>query len=294
MKRFWLTMLGSVLVAGGVATPAAAQGTVPPGFQYHPDVYRLPAVPAEAPLTVPPADVTEPEFVIPEVDEVLAPKCPSQPVWSGGVEFGANGTEGNSQTFDFRFGVDAKRKTELNILTADLDYVKKTSSGEESAHRSYLDWKHERLFQESPWTAVTHGTVDYDEFKSYDVRTTVDLALGYRLVDTEITSFTARAGGGVAHEYGGPGEGWTPQAVFGMAYEHKINDRHKFTGDLEYTPEIESFSDYFMTSRASWEMVVDADMNLSLKLSVKNRYDSTSNDAEANDLDYSAVLLWSF
>ena len=39
-----------------------------------------------------------------------------------------------------------------------------------------------RLFQNSPWTAVAHGTVDYDEFKAYDVRTTIDLALGYRLV----------------------------------------------------------------------------------------------------------------
>ncbi len=35
-------------------------------------------------------------------------------------------------------------------------------------------------------------------------------------------------------------------------------------------------------------------MNLSMKLSVLDRYDSTPDGAEANDLDYSAVLLWSY
>jgi len=35
-------------------------------------------------------------------------------------------------------------------------------------------------------------------------------------------------------------------------------------------------------------------MNLSLKLSVLDRYDSTPHEAKPNDMDYAATLLWSF
>ncbi|HUT14122.1 MAG TPA: hypothetical protein VMY42_26775 [Thermoguttaceae bacterium] len=41
-------------------------------------------------------------------------------------------------------------------------------------------------------------------------------------------------------------------------------------------------------------MLIDQQMNLSLKLGVLDRYDSTPNGVKPNDLDYTAVLLWKF
>ena len=43
----------------------------------------------------------------------------------------------------------------------------------------------------------------------------------------------------------------------------------------------------------SWELVLDDVNNLSLKVGVIDRYDSTPNGAEPNDVDYSVLLLWS-
>jgi hypothetical protein len=47
-----------------------------------------------------------------------------------------------------------------------------------------------------------------------------------------------------------------------------------------------------INSKAGWELLLDEEMNLSLKLTVLDRYDSTPNRAEPNDIDYAAMLLW--
>ena len=49
--------------------------------------------------------------------------------------------------------------------------------------------------------------------------------------------------------------------------------------------------DFRLKSRASWQALVHKEMNLSLKLSVLDRSDSTPNGVRPNDLDYSAVLV---
>jgi len=291
------------------ATPLPQVPPVPPPAYGPPAPYGAPApygrpAPHAAPapnLTPVPGAVQPvpagPVFAVPNVERVLVPKPqPPKPkkIWSGSFELGLDGTEGNSETFNFRTGFDAKRKTDRNIFAVDLDYIQETNRGEETANRSYLDWKYERLFRDCPWTAVAHGTVEHDEFQTYDVRSTVDLALGYRLVDTDDTTLSVRSGVGTAYESGGPDQGWVQEAVFGAEYEYRLTDRTKFTAKSEYTPEMTAWEDYHLKTQASLEALIDAEMNLSLKLSVRNRYDSTPNGAEPNDLDYSVVLLWGF
>jgi len=283
-----------------------------PGL-FQPEVRRLPAVellpfpseetppaaevlPLPSEETPPAADraAEEPHLVAPSIEELPAkPETPAKP-WKGGFELGLDGTEGNSQTLNFRLGLNAKRSTPQSALTLDLDYRKNTSEAEETAHRAFLDWRFERLFPNSPWTCFVHGSVDYDEFKAFDLRVTADLGLGYQLIKTKTTSLVARAGGGFSHEIGSTDKSYVPEAVFGLDFERQLSRRQKLTFSTEYAPDVTDIGDFRLTSRAGWEVLVDQEMNLSLKLSVLNRYDSTPGDAKPNDLDYSAVLLWKF
>lgn len=219
---------------------------------------------------------------------------PEPTPWEGSFELGLDGSSGNSETFNFRFGFDAQRKTGRNVLDLDLDYRKTSSEDVETANRALLDWRYERLFEASPWTTFLHGTLDYDEFKTFDMRITTDIGVGRKLIDTKRTEFAGRLGTGFSREIGGPDDVWVPEAVFGLEFKHKLTDRQKIAFSTEYTPDMASFDDFRMKSRASWEVLIDEEMNLSLKLSVLDRYDSTPNGAESNDLDYSAVLLWKF
>ncbi len=255
------------------------------------EVRPLPPVDAEATV-----DVAMPQSDSTAMEEVIIEEELPKPVklWEASFELGLDGATGNTDTFNFRFGLDAKRKTDHNVLTLDLDYRKSTNQQLETANRAFLDWRNEWLFGKSPWTYFVHGTVDYDEFKAFDVRVTMDTGLGYKLISTDKTTFTGRVGGGFSREVGGPDDTYVPEAVFGLDFEHRINKRQKLTASSEYTPDMTAMNDFRLKTRAGWEALIDEAMNLSLKLSVMNSYDSTPNGAEPNDLDYSAVLLWKF
>jgi len=312
LLRWLLFGLCSLPVACPLICAQEPGGDFGPGL-FQPEVRRLPAAevlpfPSEEtppavevlPLpgegTPPAADraAEEPHLVAPSIEELPAkPETPAKP-WKGGFELGLDGTEGNSQTLNFRLGLSAKRSAPESALTLDLDYRKNTTEADETAHRAFLDWRYERLFAESPWTCFVHGTVDYDEFKAFDLRVTADLGLGYQLIKTTTTSLVARAGGGFSHEIGSADKNYVPEAVFGLDFERQLSQRQKLTFSTEYAPDVSDIGDFRLTSRAGWEVLVDQETNLSLKLSVLNRYDSTPGGAKPNDLDYAAVLLWKF
>ncbi|MHC4404317.1 MAG: DUF481 domain-containing protein [Planctomycetota bacterium] len=230
---------------------------------------------------------------------VLTENIPEPPpaiweCWDGNVELGLDGSEGNSQRFNFRFGVEAERKTKYHSVELDLDFHKNATRRVETANRTFLDWRYERLFDESPWTWFVHGTVDYDEFRAFDVQVAVDTGLGYHFIRTDATSLVGRVGGGWRKKIGGPGERDVPEAVFGTDFEHQLTTHQKVSLTVDYMPDVTAFGDYRINAKAGWETVLDEEMNLSLKLSVLDRYDSMPDGAKPNDADYTATLLWSF
>ncbi len=269
----------------------------------HPGMYRLPPIdsqmipigelPADAPDEAA-ADLQIPQLPAAEVVVVEAEPEQVPESWEGGFELGLDGSEGNSETFNLRFGFNAKRSSKRNVFALDLDYRKTTNKFVETANRTFLDWRYERLFEESRWTSFVHGTVDYDEFQAFDVRATMDIGLGFQIAKNETTSLAARFGSGFSREIGGPDDAYVPEAVIGLEFEHRFNKNHKLTASSQYTPDLTGWNDFRLKSKASWEALIDEEMNLSLKLSVLDRHDSTPHGAKPNDLDYSAVVLWKF
>jgi hypothetical protein len=50
-----------------------------------------------------------------------------------------------------------------------------------------------------------------------------------------------------------------------------------------------------MNAKAGWEIVVDPEVNMTLKLGVEDRYnDNPGPDRKKNDIEYFALLAWSF
>ncbi|MFW5692775.1 MAG: DUF481 domain-containing protein, partial [Thermoguttaceae bacterium] len=289
---------------------AGAEELPPP-----PGVLRLPPVgapegdrgpalePASAPDPDPPADdeaPTEPNDAVPAdappqyVPVFLFPAYQEITAWSGSFELGLDGTTGNSETFNFRFGFDTTHQWDIHQLDVELDYLRKTTGRIETANRALLDWRYERLFRDTRWTWFVHGTFEYDEFEAWDCRVTADTGLGYQLISTDSTKLVSRTGGGFARTVGLPDDRWTPELVMGLDFEHKVGKRHRLKAKVDYIPDVTDFAGYRVNSQGSWEMLIDEAMNLSLKLSVRSRYDSTPRPAKPHDLDYSAVVMWRF
>ena len=214
--------------------------------------------------------------------------------WDGSVELGLNGTEGNTETFNLRTGAKVRRESEQTIQKIEFTYLDKSNQGVRTALSSLLDGRQEWKLRDERYTYFVHGLMEYDEFKAFDVRLSADTGLARKLIDTDTKRLSGRLGASASREVGGPNDEWIPELLLGVEYDHKIDDRQKVTFESTYYPDITDFENFRLNSKASWEMVINPDWGLSLKMSAIDRYDSTPSGAAPNDLDYSFLLLWNF
>ena len=136
--------------------------------------------------------------------------------------------------------------------------------------------------------------MDYDEFKAYDLRVSLDTGVGYQFIKNDATSLIGRVGGGTTREIDGPDDTFIPESVFGLEGEHKLNKRQKLCASVEYRPDVTDFGNYRLNAKADWEVLLDEETHLSMKVGVLDRYDSYADGFKPNDIDYTLALLWSF
>ena len=145
---------------------------------------------------------------------------------------------------------------------------------------------------DSRWSLFQVTRLEYDEFKAFDLRLALNGGIGYAFIRTDTRTLTGRFGAGASREFGGLDDSWVPEAVFGIDYIHKLSDRQRLAITSDYYPSWEDFMDYRLVTQASWEIVLDQETNLSLKVGLLDRYDSTPQGLQHNDLDYFITLLW--
>ena len=93
-------------------------------------------------------------------------------------------------------------------------------------------------------------------------------------------------------EFGGIDDEWVPEANFGADFEHCLTKRQKLKLTTDYYPSWEDSDNFRLVSNANWEILLDEATNLSLKIGAVDRYDSTPNGLQHNDIDYYVTLLW--
>jgi putative salt-induced outer membrane protein YdiY len=212
--------------------------------------------------------------------------------WDIGIEFGLNGGEGVNESMSLRSGGHLKRKTRRWKFDTSLAYNKNSANNIETQNNALLDLRVDRRMKESLWSLYFLHQTLYDEFQAYDLRVSANAGVGYRLFDTETIDFLGRFGAGSSREFGGPDEEWAPEALMGLDYEHEITGMQRFSAKVDYYPEWDQFDQYRVVSDVGWEIDLDRPKSLSLKFSVVDRYDSTPNGVQPNELNYSALLIW--
>ncbi len=212
--------------------------------------------------------------------------------FSGGAELGLNGSDGNSEALSLKTGFNFKHETDWDELDVNLAYNKATADGVETQHNSQFNANYERSIKDSRWNMFVRNSLLYDEFKPFDLRYAINAGVGYTIIKTETTKWKTRFGAGGSMEIGGPDDDWVKEAVFGTDFEKQLSDRQKFTFTGDYFPDWTDFENYRVVTQASYEILLNEEHNLNLKLSLNDQYDSTPNGAKPNDIFYSMVLLW--
>ncbi|MCC5786061.1 MAG: DUF481 domain-containing protein [Phycisphaerales bacterium] len=215
--------------------------------------------------------------------------------WDGSAEVGMNGSTGNTERFNLRAGINAERDTDRTFTTTSLTYTYAKEDGNDTENRLRFQLRNDWKLADSRWFVFAQGSAEYDDFQDWDVRLDGFLGLGYRFIDTERTRLNGRLGTGLSYDIGGSDNRIRLEGLAGADIRHQITERQLFRADVEYLPEYANFAHYRIRARASYEIIVDPEVNLSLKLGVENRYDSDPGEGfKRNDLDYFAVLAWSF
>ncbi len=214
--------------------------------------------------------------------------------WKNHAELGLNGSDGNSKTVAFQTGLEMKRKTDTYTLELDFDYRKATNRGETTEDNGRLNLDYDRLLKDSKWSLFGKFGAEWDQFKAFDSRLNLNSGVGYHFIRNDDTTLVTRFGAGASKEIGAPDDDWKAEAVFGLQAEHQLNRYNKMKAKVDYFPAWEDFSDYRMVSDVSWEILLDDSDNLSLKLGLTDRYDSTPQGALPNDIFYSLLLLVKF
>ena len=217
----------------------------------------------------------------------------SGPYWEKGIEFGLNGSEGNAQALSLLSAGRLRRETDRSIWGIDIVYAKTEANDVLTQHYAFLNSRFDYKLGDSRWSLWSITRLEYDEFKAFDLRLAINGGIGYDFIRNDRRKLTGRFGAGASREFGSDGEDWVPEAVFGMDYLHKISDRQRLSITTDYYPAWEDFAGYRLVTQASWELVLDEATNLSLKIGVLDRYDSTPGvGLKENDIDYFVTLLW--
>lgn len=215
--------------------------------------------------------------------------------WESSAELGINGGSGNSQSFNITSGFDMKRSTDSTDAKIGLKYINNKSNDVLVANNARLNLDWERKFGDgSPWSWFLKNTYLYDDFRPFDLQVTLNSGFGYKFFDSDIQMLKGRVGAGATKEIGGVNNEWIPEALFGLDYRRQLSRKQKLELTVDYFPSWEDFTDYRLITDLSWEYLLDEETNLSLKLNVNDRYDSTPDGAKANDIFYSLLLLWKF
>ncbi len=279
-----------------------------------PAAMPIPALPEPSPSTTPPVIPAETKVASPiattvtgESSTILAaasisiaqaPKWYHFAYWFGptpwnlGFELGINGAEGINQSLSFRTGGHLKRETEFWKFDTTLVYNKNTANDVETQNNSLLDVRIDRKLGESPWSLFILNQELYDEFQAYDLRVSLNSGVGYQFIDSEHIDLIGRFGAGASHEFGGPDDRWAYEALFGMEYDHELSKTQRLSAKVDYFPEWEDFDLYRVVTDIGWEIDLDRPGNLSLKFAIIDRYDSTPNGADPNEINYSVLLIW--
>jgi hypothetical protein len=216
------------------------------------------------------------------------------PIWSGGVEFGFNGTEGNTNVQKMRLGANVLRREEGNIFSADLVYGMARQMGVTAENKALFNVRDEVFFRNSPWGFFLAGQIEYDEFRDFDFRVAGHTGMAYQFLRTDDTFLRGRFGAGASKELGHEDARWIPEGLLGFDLDHKLTKRQRIVAAGDFYPDLGRLGQYRVRARAAWECQLDEAGCLTLRIGVQNRYDSNPGDAKRNDLDYFTTILYRF
>ncbi len=222
------------------------------------------------------------------------PKPEVKPIWSGSLEMGVNGSEGNTQMQRGRVVLDAKRKTERETLDLRIRYQAAQTNSETSENRLFARAKNEWATSKARWRLFLEGSAERDEFRDFDWRVTGNAGYAYEWIKNDATNLTFRAGLGGSTEFGSPNDELDPEGTLAYELRHKINKQMSLTSNGEVILDLRETGEYRTRITAAIDTNLDESGAWKLRIGIEDRYESNTTRAKKNDFDYFVSLVYRF
>lgn len=200
------------------------------------------------------------------------PKAARQ--WTGRVQLGINGADGNSDRFSFLGLTDAKRSREQDMLLVYFQGAYAEDSGIRSRNEFKLGGRYEWSFTEK-WSAYFRSEFEEDEFEALDLRTTAVLGLSRKLLEKPKQTMSMRFGLGYLREDFEVAE-TEEEAIFDFGYDYALQVREwtKITHTLTYYSALDDPVENFrLVANTGAEVPLTHTEQWKLRIGVKHEYD---------------------
>jgi len=213
--------------------------------------------------------------------------------WSGSIEFGLNGSQGNVDILKVRSGLDITYDDPSNYFNFNAVYVV-TRYQDQTIEQKAIATARNEVYLDNVWAWYAQGALEYDEFLSVDFLLGAHNGLSFTAYNANNTRLKLRGGIGTAWQYGGLIDEWIPEAQFGGDLDYALTARTKISLAADYYPEMRNFARYRIRGRAALEVLLDQELNLLMRVGVLDRYNEPRFGRKANDLDYFLTIVFGF
>ncbi|MBX7106260.1 MAG: DUF481 domain-containing protein [Gemmataceae bacterium] len=230
------------------------------------------------------------------IPAVCPPDAPAKPKkeWTGGIDFGTNGTSGNAEAFGLRLAGNVKREWDHKTFTADMLYNYASANGVVNQDMLLANARQEWDFIGTPWSYFVSGGLQYDTFRAFDVLMFAHTGVGYTWFKDDTGFLKTRAGVGGSWTINGPDDTFHPEALLGLDYEKKFNDRTKYVLGAVVFPDLSDAGQFRATVNTHLEFLVDPEHNIAFKIGAVDNYISQAEGRKRNDLAYFLALAWKY
>jgi putative salt-induced outer membrane protein YdiY len=215
--------------------------------------------------------------------------------WSGNLAFGLYGSDGNTQRLNLRGEVDGARDTDKHLTTFLTTYSYAEDDGTTSENKYNAKLRNDFKLENPEWFIFAQGQLETDQFQDWDQRLSLFAGPGHVFIDDEKTKLIGSVGVGATREFGGTNDDWTPEAIISATVDHKLTERQKVSAGVDLLPNLEDSGEFRANSRVVWELLVDPEVNLSLRAGIEDRYNSNAGaGTKKNDVDFFLMLSWAY
>lgn len=219
--------------------------------------------------------------------------------WTGSLVAGLLITRGNSDTDAYNFGIDAVRRTDLDRITLNGQYLFGRQRDEDTGLKSTStdNWraggKYDYFVSKQLYAFGSLG-VEKDRIANLNLRLTPAAGLGYQWVERPDFNVNTEVGGSWVYEdYTGADS--TDQFGLKLAYhmDKRLREGVRAFHNLAFYPSVEKLSDYYLITDAG--LRADLTDKFFTEFKVEFKYDATPGpDASRSDLRYILGVGWGF